>query len=320
VALPLRLAAFWAVYRHLEHPVMQQPPERVRRASDLRNRALGLPGAWLITGRPHPDAEISEDAATLADGTTLPLRIYRPRGVGGELPVVVNFHGGGFVSGNARQSEWWASSVAARAGVVVISVEYRLAPEHPFPGPGEDCYAATVWVAEHAERLGVDAGRLAVMGDSAGGNLAAVVSLMARDRGGPQIGLQVLIYPAADFVGEYASKRENRTGPLLTDGDVENVVRLYFRDSNAERGDPYASPLRAEHSDLPPALVQTAHHDPIRDEGRAYADALRRAGVQVRYTEYVDAAHGYISVPNLVPSARQALAETVTTIRETFGR
>jgi acetyl esterase len=229
---------------------------------------------------------------------------------------VLNFHGGGWVSGNLRQSEWWASSIAARSGAVVVSVDYRLAPEHPFPTPVEDCYAATKWVTEHADELGVDARRVAVMGDSAGGNIAAVVCLMARDRGGPHISLQVLIYPGVDFLTEFPSKLENADAPILGKKDVDNAHRLYFHGSSGDRADPYASPLRAKHADLPPAVIQTAQYDPIRDEGAAYAQALREAGVPVRYTNYVDAVHGYISLPHVVPAARQALAEAATAIRE----
>lgn len=319
--IPLRTAVFWAIYRRLEYlPPMQQPPERVRRASDLRNRALALPPSRLIAGKAHPGAVISDTVATLSDGTDIPLRIYRPRDAGGPLPVVMNFHGGGWVSGSVKQSEWWASSVAAQAGVAVVSVEYRLAPEFPYPVPVEDCYAATEWAVEHAADLDVDATRLAVMGDSAGGNMAAVVCLMARDRGGPAISLQVLIYPATDFLGDFPSKHENAAAPILCRKDIDNAHALYFHNSDGDRSDPYASPLRADHHDLPPALIQTAEHDPIRDEGRAYADALRKAGVPLRYTNYVDAVHGYISLPNIVPAARQALAEAVGAIRDTLGR
>jgi acetyl esterase len=319
VALPLRTKLFWAVYRRVERfPVMQQPPERVRRASEARNRMLRLPIAPLLIGAADPGVSVEDTAATLPDGTALPLRIYRPREAAGPLPVVLNFHGGGWVSGNIRQSEWWASSIAARSGAAVVSVEYRLAPEHPFPTPVEDCYAATVWVAQHAGELGLDATRLAVMGDSAGGNIAAVVCLMARDRGEPHIALQVLIYPGTDFLTEFPSKIENAEAPILCKKDVDNAHRLYFYGSDGDRADPYASPLRAKHHDLPPALVQTAQYDPIRDEGAAYADALRQAGVAVRYTNYVDAVHGYISLPGAVPMARQALAEAATAIRDAF--
>jgi acetyl esterase len=281
---------------------------------------LRLPGAALIVGAADPRVTVRDTDAKLSDGTALPVRVYRPKSATGATPLVMNFHGGGWVSGDIRQSEWWASSVAARSGATVISVEYRLAPEHPFPTPVEDCYAATVWVTEHADELGVDAARLAVMGDSAGGNIAAVVSLMARDRSGPRIALQVLIYPAVDLLADFPSKHENATAPFLCKKDLDNAPALYFLRSTRERADQYASPLRAKHANLPPALIQTAEHDPLRDEGRAYADALRDAGVPVRFTNYVDAVHGYISVPNLVPSARQALAETADAVQEALGR
>jgi acetyl esterase len=215
-----------------------------------------------------------------------------------------------------RQSEWWASSVAAEAGVAVVSVEYRLAPEHPFPGPPEDCYDATVWVADEAAELGVDPSRLAVMGDSAGGNLAAVVAMMSRDRGGPELAAQVLVYPSVDLARTFPSETENANAPIITSKDLANVPGLYFAGSTAERTDPYASPLRGKHEGLPPALIQTAQFDPLRDQGAAYADALRAAGVEVRLTNYVDAVHGYLSLPGLVPAARQALGEAVAFLTE----
>lgn len=297
---------------------MQQTRERVRKASNLRNRTLTLPGVTAFVGRTDPRVTVTNTSAQLPDGTSLPLRIYRPREQAGtRLPVVMNFHGGGWVSGNMQQSEWWASSVAADGRAAVVSVEYRLAPDHPFPVPVEDCYAATCWVVEHAAELDVDAQRLAVMGDSAGGNIAAVVALMARDRGGPPIALQVLIYPSVDLTGDYPSVAENADGPILVKRDVDNAPSLYLRD-DADRKNPYASPLLADHSGLPPALIQTAQHDPIRDEGFVYADALREAGVPVRHTNYVDAVHGYISLPGVVPMARQALGEAVAALREAF--
>src|SRR4051794_30919859 len=318
MSIPLRTAAFWTVYKLLDRsPVMQQPVEKVRAASDLRRRLLRLRPAALVAGRTHPGAEVSETTAPAADGTPLLLRVHRPLGTGGQrLPVVLNFHGGGWVSGDVHQSEWWASSVAAEAGVAVVSVEYRLAPEHPFPGPPEDCYDATLWVAEHVDQLQVDASRLAVMGDSAGGNLAAVVAMMARDRGQPEVAAQVLVYPSVDLVDELPSERENANAPILTSKDVANTPALYFSGSAVERADPYASPLRGKHEGLPAALIQTAQFDPLRDHGAAYAAALRAAGVSVRLTNYVDAVHGYLSLPGLVPAARQALGEAIAFLRQ----
>jgi acetyl esterase len=198
---------------------------------------------------------------------------------------------------------------------VVVSVDYRLAPEHPFPAAAEDCYAATVWAAEHAGDLGADGTRLAVMGDSAGGNLAAVVPIMARDRGTPPIAFQLLIYPAVDLVNTYPSEDENEFAPILGKADL-SVNEIYCPGHERE---PYASPLFGDLEGVAPALVQTAEHDPLRDQGAVFADALRAAGVPVRLTNYVDAVHGYISIPGVIPVARQALAEAVAELRAIFA-
>ncbi len=315
MAIPFKTSAFWALYRRIERrPVMQQPADRVRAASDLRKRMLGLPGMTVIAGRPDPSVEITERSGTALDGTSIPLRLYRPRQAGvGALPIVMNYHGGGWVSGDPRQSEWWCAGIAAAVGALVVSVDYRLAPEHPFPTPVEDCYAATAWVAEHAAELDADGSRLAVMGDSAGGNIAAVVPMMARDRGGPAIALQVLLYPSVDLGADYPSKAENANAPILTRQDLDNAPGLYVGDGDPK--DPYASPLFGQHHDLPPALIQTAQHDPLRDQGPVYADALRAAGVAVRLTNYADAVHGYASLPGVVAGARQAMAEAAAELR-----
>ncbi|MBE7188207.1 alpha/beta hydrolase [Jatrophihabitans endophyticus] len=321
MSLPLKTRVFWALYKTFEFaPAMQQPADKVRKASDLRKKMLALGPSRPVVGGTNKGAFAVESSLTLDDGTELPLRIHRPTASPqGPLPVVVNFHGGGWVSGDVHQSEWWASSVAAEAKVVVVSVEYRLAPENPFPIPPEDCYAATRWTAGHAVELGIDPAKLAVMGDSAGGNLAAVVSMMARDRGGPAVALQVLLYPSVDLVGSYASEDENAHAPVLGKKDLDNVPRLYFHGVETEMSDPYASPLRGKHEGLPPAVIQTAQYDPLRDQGYAYADALRAAGVPVRHTNYVRAVHGYISLPGVVPAAHQALAEVVQVLGENFG-
>lgn len=322
MAIPLQVRALWTTLSLLDRaPVFQQPRDKVRRASNRRNRSARLPGAWLITGRRPAGVAATERAVEVAPGVVLPLRIHRPKNnTGRVLPVVVNFHGGGFVAGGPYQSDWWAASVCAGAEVVVVSPAYRLAPEHPYPTGPEDAYAATRWVADNAVELGVDSGRLAVMGDSAGGNLAAVVALMARDRGGPPIAFQLLLYPVVDFVENYPSEYENAHAPVLNKKDMDNVPRLYFAPGEQDRQrEPYASPLRADsHADLPPALIQTAEHDPLRDQGEVYAAVLRAAGVPVRVANYVDAVHGYISLSGVVPVARQALADAVAALREVF--
>ncbi len=319
MAVPARIRYLWRVIALLERTgSSSDDPRSVRADRERRQRLTRLPVAWIVTGRPDRAVQIEERSAQLSDGTVVPLRVYRPRGTGDrDLPVVLNFHGGGWVSGDARQSEWWCSKVAAGAGIAVVSVDYRLAPEHPFPTPVEDCYAATAWVVDHAEELQVDASRIAVMGDSAGGNLAAAVSLIARDRGGPPIAAQVLIYPCVELVRGFPSEVENAHGPVLTKAAMDLYSR-YYRDGS-DGTHPYASPLRAEHANLPRALIQTAQHDPLRDQGVAYAAALRAAGVPVRLTNYEHAVHGYASMPGFVPQAHKAVAEVVAELHEVLA-
>jgi acetyl esterase/lipase len=236
---------------------------------------------------------------------TLPLRVYRPRGGGAApRPLVVNFHGGGFVFGSLDQSDWMCSNVAATVGAVVVSVDYRLAPSHPFPAAVDDAYATLEWAAAQAGELGAG-GRLGVMGESAGGNLAAAVALLARDRGGPAVHHQALLYPATDMSRTPSGAADT---PILSPAEMNAFRRHYLGD--ADPRDPRLSPVLAQdHSGLPPALVQVAEHDPLREDGVRYADALRAAGVPVRFTEYVGMPHGYLNFPGVCRSAPQALAE-----------
>ena len=314
MAIPLQTKLFWGAYQRLSgRSILQLPPGEIRAASERQRRLMGLPGATTVLGRAHPDVLITVKSGVGAHGVTLPVRVYRPAdALDEQVPLVTHFHGGGFVSGGPQQADWWCSTLAHDARVVVASIDYRLAPEYPYPIPPEDCYAATGWAVERAADLGADGSRLAVMGDSAGGTLAAAVALMARDRGTPPIALQILLYPAVDHVGSYPSEDENEFAPFLTKADLR-ALRVYCPGHESE---PYASPLFAEHAGLPPALIQTAQHDPLRDQGTAYAEALRAAGGRVQLTNYVDAVHGYVSLPGLVPAARQALAEVVGAVRE----
>src|SRR5881397_1593802 len=193
----------------------------------------------------------------------IPVRVYTPEGCA-PFPVLVYFHGGGWVTGSLETHDGLCRHLANAAGAVVASVDYRLAPEHPFPASGEDAYAATRWVAANAAVIGGDAKRIAVGGDSAGGNLAAVVSLMARDRGGPAIALQLLVYPVTNHAYDTASYRENADGYLLTRDSMVWFWNHYLR-SDRDGADPYASPLRAPNlAGLPPAVVVTAEFDPLR--------------------------------------------------------
>ncbi len=247
----------------------------------------------------------------------IPVRIYNPGGTGA-LPALVYFHGGGWVLGSLDMVDGICRSLANRAGCVVVSVEYRLAPEHKFPVAAEDSYAATRWVAAYAAALGVDPARLAVGGDSAGGNLAAVVALMARDRGGPTLVQQLLIYPVTDSALDTPSYLENADGYLLTKDAMAWFWNHYAR-AAADRSNPYAAPLRASSlQGLPPALVITAEYDPLRDEGEAYAARLRAAGVPIELTRYHGMIHGFFGMAGVLDQAKRAIEQASGALRTAF--
>jgi acetyl esterase len=259
-----------------------------------------------------------EDLSAAGPAGDIPLRLYAPAS-DTPLPVLVYFHGGGWVIGDIESHDPTCRSLANVAGCAVISVDYRLAPEAKFPAAAEDAYAATVWVRDNAARLGLDPSRLAVGGDSAGGNLAAVVSLMARDRGAPPIDFQLLVYPVTDHSYETASYVENATGYLLTRESMEWFWNHYIS-SPEDSTNPYASPLRAtDLAGLPPALVITAEFDPLRDEGEAYATRLREAGVPTTCTRYDGMIHGFFGMGAAIERANDAVAEAATALRAAFG-
>jgi acetyl esterase len=236
----------------------------------------------------------------------LPIRIYTPDG-SGPFGVLVYFHGGGFVICDLDTHDGTGRALANGAGCVVVSVDYRLAPEAKFPAAPEDCYAATAWVAKNASELGADAGRLAVAGDSAGGNLAAVVAQMARERGGPRIVHQLLVYPVTDYSFETDSYRENAEGYLLSRDMMQWFWRQYLP-TEEDGANPMASPLRASDlSGLPDATVITAGYDPLRDEGEAYAARLREAGVSTALERYEGMFHGFFAMPGHLDAARHAV-------------
>ena len=258
-----------------------------------------------IFGKVAPGVEAS-DRTIPGPGGDIAVRVYRRPGSGRAQarPLIVYFHGGGFVLGELRMGDWLCSQVARNVGAVVVSVDYRLAPRHRFPAAVDDCYAALLWAAENATSLGAG-GPVGIMGESAGGNLSAVVCLLARDRGGPAISHQVLIYPATDMTSVPPAKANT---PFLTDAEMHAYREHYL--AGADASDPRLSPLLAEdHSKLPPALIQVGEHDPLRDGGVRYAETLRAAGVPVRLTEYVGMPHGFLNFPGLCRLAPQALAE-----------
>ncbi len=244
----------------------------------------------------------------------LPLRIYRPRP--GVLPGIVFFHGGGWVVGSVDSHDGMARAIANACGAVVVSVDYRLAPEHTYPAAAEDAYAATVWVAKQAESLQIAPTRLAVAGDSAGGNLAAVVALMARDRGGPPLAQQTLIYPVCDANFETKSYRDCAEGYMLTRSSMQWFWQHYCPAASEQR-QAYASPLRAESlRGLPPALVITAEYDPLCDEGEAYARRLQESGVSTRLLRYPGQIHGFMRRIHLFSEARAAITEMAQAIAQ----
>ncbi|MDE0884037.1 MAG: alpha/beta hydrolase [Myxococcota bacterium] len=250
----------------------------------------------------------------------IPVRIYAPAPAEEEpgLPVLLYFHGGGFVIGSIDTHDGTCRELARGAHCMVVSVDYRLAPEHPFPAAPEDCYAATVWVAQNAAEIGADPQRIAVGGDSAGGNLAAAVTLMCRDRQGPTLCHQLLVYPVTDYAFETDSYRENADGYMLTLPIMEWFWNHYLADP-AQGGDELASPLRAAVlAGLPPATVLTAEFDPLRDEGEAYARRLESAGIKTRLTRYDGVFHGFFGMGAAIDKANLAIDEACTQLRGTF--
>jgi acetyl esterase len=248
----------------------------------------------------------------------LPVRIYTPNG-SGLFPVLVWFHGGGWVVGDLDTADATSRNLTVAANCVVVSVDYRLAPETKFPGPAEDCYAATQWVEQNAASINVDPGRIAVGGDSAGGNLAAAVSLMARDRGVSLPVFQLLVYPVTDRNFESKSYVSNAEGYQLTRDGMAWYWDHYLK-NDADASNPYAAPLQApELSGLPPALVITAEYDPLRDEGEAYAHRLEAAGVPTVYTRYDGMIHGFFGMAAAIDKGKQAVDQASSALQSAFA-
>jgi acetyl esterase len=262
----------------------------------------------------------TEDRSIPGPAGDIRVRIHWPAGTG-PFPALVFFHGGGWVVGDLDTHDVTCRSLTNQAGCVTVSVDYRLAPEHKFPAAVEDAYAATRWVADHAAELGVDPGRVAVGGASAGGNLATVVGLIAIERGGPILVFQLLIYPVTDAALDTPSARAITSDDYpLNRADMEWFWRQYLRDP-ADRVDIYASPARAKSlAGLPPALVITAEIDPLCDEGERYAAALERADVAATFTRYEGVTHGFVGMEALLDKGRAAVAEAARALRTAFAR
>lgn len=275
-----------------------------------------------VTPEPPEMSEVDNIAAPGPHGP-IPLRYYRPADIDKKelLPVLVYYHGGGWVLGDLDTHDVVCRTLSTEARCAVVSVDYRMGPECKFPMAVDDAYAAAKWAAEEAKFLRVDADRLAVGGDSAGGNLAAAVCLMARGlENVPKIAYQLLIYPATDMHMDTASHVKFAEGHLLTRSSMDWFQQQYLNGA-ADREDWRASPLRAKNlKGLPPAYVMVAGNDPLRDEGEAYAMAMKKAGVPVAFREFEGQIHGFVTLGKVVPQAGQALAEMGVALKLAFGQ
>ena len=289
-----------------------EPPNEALPPAEARARGEARPRA------PGPDVAKVEDRRIPGPASEIPVRIYTPPG-DGLLPVLVWLHGGGWVIGSIETNDATCRSLTNEAGCIVVSVDYRLAPETKFPGALDDSYAAAVWAAENAASFGGDSSRVAVGGASAGGNLAAAVCLMAREQDGPSLVHQLLVYPATDMAMDTASYAENAEGYALTRATMLWYREHYLRDE-ADRTNSYAAPLRAESlAGLPPALVITAEFDPLRDEGEAYARRLAEAGVPTKCSRYDGMIHLFFNTSIGFDKTFQAIDEAATALRRAFG-
>ena len=276
----------------------------------------------ILAAADMPPADVAVDNRRIAapgSGATIGLRIYTPRGdaPGDPRAVIVYYHGGGYVLGDLDGYDRVTRQLCADSDAVVVSVDYRLAPEHPFPAAVDDAWAALQWVAEHARALGADPDRLGVAGDSAGAVLSTVMTLLARDRRGPRIGFQALLYPpaAGGHDGDFPSRTAHAAGPTLTLRTMEYFHRHYFG-ASGQAGDYRGAPLRAASlARLPPCLLMLATHDPLRDEALAYGDALIAAGNAATVVEYRGLAHGFISMAGGIVAARLAQQQFAQALR-----
>ena len=289
--------------------------------------SLGLPAVHTVSPEearanakkrprsPGPEVAKVEDRTVSGPDSDVPVRIYTPEG-SGPFPILAWYHGGGWVVGDLDSADGTARNLCVGGNCIVVSVDYRLAPDAKFPGPAEDCWAATTWAVNSAANIYGDPSRLAVGGDSAGGNLAAAMCLMAADRGGPGIALQVLVYPVTDARTDTASYVRNADGYSLTKTTMEWYWDQYLS-SKDDAANPYAAPLRAKSlAGQPRALVITAEFDPLCDEGEAYAKRLTEAGVDTTATRYEGMIHGFFGMGAVVDKGQHCLLYTSPSPRD----
>ena len=294
------------------------PPMHTLQATQAR---VAYKKARAIAQPAPPQVARVEALQATGPAGAIPLRSYRPIGsAGGErLPVLVFFHGGGWTIGDLDTHDVACREICNRARCAVIAVDYRLAPEHRFPAEVDDAITATRWVADNARPLSLDGARIAIGGDSAGGNLAAVTALALRDGGGPALALQLLIYPATDFRANTSSHAQNGSGYLLTREAIDYFTNNYLNGSH-DVSDWRASPALAQSfRGLPRAFVLTAEYDPLRDEGAQYAQLLRDAGVSVEYVSFAGQIHGFITMSKVIDAAAVAFDRCAGALKSAFA-
>jgi acetyl esterase len=296
---------------------VQIPPSRALPLEALRQMVRD---AAKQTPPPAVALKSVEDRTIPGPAGEIPVRIYTPEGTG-PFPTAVFLHSGGFLLGDLDSEDAIARLVAHGAGAVVVSVDYRLAPEHLFPAANEDAFAAVKWTAEHAAELGADPNRLALVGASAGGNLAAAVALRARDEGGPKLAGFVNFYGSCNYPSEpTASSREFADGIVLKADDIDYFYDTFLGDPAKHQDDPQASPMRAkDHSGLPPAYIGTAECDPSRDDAEAFAEKLKAAGVEVTAKRYPGMIHGFLNWATFLPGAQAGIDDISAWLKARFA-
>ncbi len=296
----------------------QPPPDATGLTiQEQRKAAHGMVAGLAELSEEGPEVAEVRDRVVPGPYGEFQVRVYTPEGTG-PFPAYVYFHGGGWWMGNLAMTEGECRHIVRDVGCVVVSVDYHLAPEHKFPIPVEDCYTATTWVIEHAVEIDVDPERVAVGGGSSGGNLAAAVCLMARERGAPSLVFQLLVNPVTDFDFTTLSYQQNGDGYLLTRDTMAWFWDLYLSEPS-DASNPYAAPMQARDlSGLPAALVIPAEYDPLRDEGEEYGRRLQAAGVPATVSRYDGMIHGFDFFTKVVPAARECRAEVIAALRRAF--
>ena len=273
-------------------------------------------GMMQLTGPKDVAVGKMENFTIPGPGGDIRARSYAPIAAVGPLPTLIYFHGGGFIAGGLESHDGLCRLFTAEGGFKVIAVDYRLAPEHRYPAAVDDAWAATQWIEQNAPELGVDAGRIAVGGDSAGGMLAAIVTQLAREKGGLKIACQLLLFPNTQIGRETSSLKEFAVGYFLERRAIEYFNSLYLT-PDADADSPKVSPLRAkDFAHLPPAYVMLAGYDPLHDEGLAYAEKLKGAGVKVTVADYAEMVHGFIYLQTVLPQAHEAVAKAAKAVKQ----